>query len=235
MSQDAAIIPRHLREFGLVMLGRALKGCCIKPDCYTPPYEGQEDFSIPIIAVQAAHGAELVLKARIAEQHPLLVFSKLPSPSSNDEDEVITLNALHDKGRSYYYSELPDILWATTGQRVPRLELFRDFGYLRNQITHLGVPPETDLRKETLAYILTVIEPMVKDFWRDSVVSYAERWVPDIVSGGYLEHALRCVDIAIDTSLRELLGEESEAGYRELLERARIQELEDREGSGSGL
>ncbi len=34
--------------------------------------------------LQAAHAAELMIKARIAQEHPLLIFEKLPKPQPGD-------------------------------------------------------------------------------------------------------------------------------------------------------
>ena len=97
MKMNTLIEPKHLRDFGLVMLGRSLKSCCVRTDSQIPPYEDHEDFENPIITVQTAHGTELIIKARIAEEHPLLVFSKLPRLKPSDKS--LTAKKLFEEGK----------------------------------------------------------------------------------------------------------------------------------------
>lgn len=43
-------------------------------------YAPMENHRWPELSIiQAAHAAELLIKARIAQEHPLLIFEKLPS------------------------------------------------------------------------------------------------------------------------------------------------------------
>ena len=52
--------------------------------------------------LQAAHSAELLLKARIAEEHPLLIFEDLPKADLSRE---LTLKDLFEKGRTIQWAD----------------------------------------------------------------------------------------------------------------------------------
>ena len=66
--------------------------------------------------VHVAHAAEILLKARIAQEHPLLIFSKIPKP--NPEKMNLTFIDLLENGHTLSYEKLPDRLWATTGIKI---------------------------------------------------------------------------------------------------------------------
>jgi hypothetical protein len=52
-------------------------------------YISHENDCWPELSVlQAAHAAELLIKARIAEEHPLLIFENLPKASSSNAEEL---------------------------------------------------------------------------------------------------------------------------------------------------
>jgi len=120
--------------------------------------------------VTCAHAAEIIIKARIAEEHPLLIFTKLPKP---DPTQLLDISALMTEGRTLTYEELPAVLWAATGYRVAKLEQFTDFGRLRNTITHLAVP-ETDLSGSVYRFAFQVVEPMIRDFWKTDIIACYE-------------------------------------------------------------
>src|SRR3989442_1022235 len=127
---DTREVAAHMREFGLSILGRAVYDATFA--------EIGRPFAHPLAVVTAAHGAEIVLKARIAEEHPLLIFRKLPSPTSTAGS--LTIAELFEHGRSAEYEDLPALLWASTGYRLSRQESYFAFGRLRNKIVHLAVP-----------------------------------------------------------------------------------------------
>ncbi|KPQ32814.1 MAG: hypothetical protein HLUCCA11_20465 [Phormidesmis priestleyi Ana] len=86
--------------------------------------------------VHMAQGAEILLKARIADEHPLLIFSKVPNRKANQTQ--LSLIDLLEKGRTLSYSELPDQLWAVTETPIPNIDAYQEFGKLRNQIIHFS-------------------------------------------------------------------------------------------------
>jgi hypothetical protein len=192
MHPDTRQVAEHMREFGLSILGRAIYDATFS--------EMTAPFSHALAIVHAAHGAEIVLKARIVEEHPLLVFSRLPALSSTSGS--LTVSELFEYGRSYDYSDLPNVLWAATGHRLQRLEEFQAFGKLRNQIMHFAVP-EINLAGEALKFCIEVMEPVVYSFWQESCIPYAEQWDGVIVEDGYLEERLVEEGIEIPSLLKQ--------------------------------
>ena len=187
-----------MKEFGLSILGRAIYDATFS--------EMMRPFAHALSVTHAAHAAEIILKARIAEEHPLLIFKKLPSQLSTSKE--LTVNELFAYAKSYLYVELPDLLWATTGIRIEKIEEFKAFGKLRNQITHFAVPA-VDLPTETMKFAITVLDPIVEKFWGKSAIPYAEDWDDVIISEGYLETQLNQIGIEIDERLRAILGADS--------------------------
>ncbi|EJA7356598.1 hypothetical protein ACVD1N_25405 [Vibrio parahaemolyticus] len=122
--------------------------------------------------LQAAHAAELIIKAAIAEQHPLLIFSSLPKSKKGD-DSFLSLNDLFESGKTIQYSELPEKLWAATGYKIEDIGLFNSFGKLRNCIQHFATP-DIDLRTETSRFIYLVIDPILEHFWGEYAVEYVD-------------------------------------------------------------
>ena len=54
---------------------------------------------------------------------------------------------------------------------------------------HCAVPAG-ELDDATLRFCFEVIEPAIRDFWKDSLVGYAEEWDEEIFSEGYLSERL---------------------------------------------
>ena len=132
----------------------------------------------PDLAVlQAAHAAEILIKARIAQEHPLLIFDKLPSMS----DSELSLDDLFEKGKTVEWSELPARLWATTGITIPNLAKYKEFGKLRNGIQHFApsFTSETASAK-TLTFIFDVIDPFINNCWGLYAIDYDEDYDPYI-------------------------------------------------------
>ncbi len=114
--------------------------------------------------LQAAHAAEILIKARIAQEHPLLIFDTLPKPDSATES-TLGLKELIEEGKTFQYSELPARLWAVTGITLPNLEKYRSFGRLRNAIQHFASPQDLNVSQETVSFIYSVIDPFINSCW----------------------------------------------------------------------
>jgi hypothetical protein len=143
----------HMLQLGLAALAHAnWHAAFISPD---------NDYWSELSVIQAAHAAEIIIKARIAEEHPLLIFDHLPRQTGSSA-EALSISQLLESGRTYQFSDLPDRLWATTGVTIESLDLFRSFGRLRNQIQHFTHPNEPDLSQRTLAFVFGVIDPLNK-------------------------------------------------------------------------
>ena len=163
MNPDTRKMPKHMRQFGLYVLGQSLENATFA--------EMGNPYFHAIATVQAAHAAEIILKARIAEEHPLLIFSALPK-APTDAGKLLDIEDLLSKGKTVTYFELPDLLWAATGYRIPELERYVEFGKLRNMLQHLSRPSNMELGNRTIEYVFTVIEPMISDFWNDTCINY---------------------------------------------------------------
>jgi hypothetical protein len=125
----------------------------------------------PILCVvHMAQAAEILLKARIAQEHPLLIFSKIPAPK--DDQQCLSLSDLLEGGRTFSYMELPNQLWATTSIKIDNKKEFCNFGSLRNQLVHFSRTNQTDLDLQTLKYGLDILDPLVKGFWGKSVIDF---------------------------------------------------------------
>ena len=155
MNPETKQVSQHMKEFGLHILGRAIYDATFN--------EMMRPFAHMLSVVHAAHGAEILIKARIAEEHPLLIFKSYPK--SNTTKDVLSIKELFKYGRTLMYSELPEVLWATTGYRIKELDRYLKFGDLRNTIVHFSVDPDCEASTETLKFALEVLDHIVQDFW----------------------------------------------------------------------
>ncbi|MEL6439857.1 MAG: hypothetical protein AAFQ80_11460 [Cyanobacteria bacterium J06621_8] len=180
----------------------------------------------PMCIVHAAHAAEILLKARIAQEHPLLIFSKLPKPSQNCHNP--SLMDFLEKGRTLSYEELPDQLWNVTGIKIESIDQYRKFGKLRNQIIHFSMASEDKLDRLTLEYSLQFLDPLIENFWGKSMIEFIKRdpdpTIPcqELFQTGILEEMIRSKGFPIDYRLRRILGEESRKAWEEINKLQRI-------------
>lgn len=84
MHPDTRNIWENMREFSFNILGRAIFDCTFN-EMFSP-------FSHTLGVVQAVHGAEVLIKSRIAKENPLLIFEKLPKASSGED--LLTIKPL---------------------------------------------------------------------------------------------------------------------------------------------
>jgi hypothetical protein len=130
------------------------------------------DFDRRKCFVHVAHAAEILLKARIAKEHPLLIFTKVPKP--NPERTTLTFNDLLENGHTLSYEELPDRLWATTGFKIEgkQLDDYKKFGKVRNQIIHTSMTSEEIPVDQIWRYSFEFLDPLVERFWGHSVIEF---------------------------------------------------------------
>ena len=124
--------------------------------------------------IQAAHAAELLVKAKIAEIHPFLIFSNLPSVSNQEE---LTLDKLAEDGRTIEWADLPKIFKTIIGCNFIQEDLFKKFGKMRNSVQHFGVLPnreKTSPSLETLRFIYSYIDPFINQHWNLCAIDYDE-------------------------------------------------------------
>lgn len=126
MHPETRELAAAMRDFGLAVLGRAAKDSTFSE--MAAPH-------VHALAVAlAAQGAEIVLKARIAEEHPLLIFTRIPE--APDQSSMLEIDHLLEHGRTHQYVDLPRLLWATTGERMSpgAVSHYEEFGRLRNTV-----------------------------------------------------------------------------------------------------
>ena len=194
MHPDTREVAAHMQDFALTVLGRAAYQCTFS-DMGAP-------YGHAMAVLHAAHGAELAIKARIADEHPLLIFNSLPK--SGTTTEQLSIKELFEQGRTIQFNELPEALWAATGIRMNRVEQYQKFGKYRNIIMHFAAPAE-DWSTLTMEFLFQVVEPMVHEFWGESIIAYAPLWDEVTVAEGYLEKRLKRSGIEITQSMREAI------------------------------
>lgn len=187
MNPETKQVSQHMKEFGLHILGRAIYDAMFS--------EMTRPFAHMLSVVHAAHGAEILIKARIAEEHPLLIFKSYPK--SNTTKDVLSIKELFKYGRTLMYSELPEVLWATTGYRIKELDRYQKFGDLRNIIVHISAVPDCEASTETLKFVLEVLDYIVQDFWGESLIYYSQEWDDAIISDGYLQEQIDRLNIQV--------------------------------------
>lgn len=154
----------QMRDFGLYMVAKGVINTTFSE--YGNPY------SHAMGLVQVANGFEILIKSKIVEEHPLLVFAKIPK-EGNLKDGNIKFEDLIEHGQTIMYSELPERLWATTGYKIEPIALYNEFGKVRNQIIHFAIP-DLSLSDITLTFTFTIIEKAINDWWDTTILEYAQ-------------------------------------------------------------
>lgn len=161
--KDKKGISFSMKNFGLSIVAKGILNV-IKED--NLPYE----HALGVINV--AHGFEILLKARIVEEHPLLIFERSLSNEKIKKGKELEFQDLLDNGRTVDYSKLPYQLWAVTGYVLKDEKLFKEFGLIRNQIIHFHAPLTLSLSELTFKYSFTLIEEAINDWWDKSIFEY---------------------------------------------------------------
>jgi len=166
LNTDLKNIWEHMLDLGLGALAHANRHAA---------YSSMDNMRWPELSVtQAAHSAELIIKARIAQEHPLLIFEQLPRLKKALTGNQLDLDDLFKQGRTVQWADLPDRLWAVTGLSIPNRQKYDDFGKLRNTIQHFGPNPAQDAGEETLKFVFEVIDPFVHECWQLFAIDYDE-------------------------------------------------------------
>lgn len=162
-------IAAHMKELGLNALKHAIWHAHI--DSEINPMWSE------LSVIQAAHAAEILIKARIAEEHPLLIFDQLPKSEKSNSTQL-EFGDLIENGKTFQYSDLSDRLWACTGIQLENSRHFKDFGKLRNSIQHFASPLVDDLSIEVLKYIFSTIDPFINKCWGLFAIDFNEDYEP---------------------------------------------------------
>ena len=101
MNNELRNVAENMRELGLGALTHANRHAAYQ--------DIVNDKWAELSVLQAAHAAEILIKAKIAEEHPLLIFEKFPKIT----DDNLSLLSLFEDGHTIEWSQLPNRLWAT--------------------------------------------------------------------------------------------------------------------------
>jgi hypothetical protein len=201
------------------MLGLAL-GALAHANWHANYYSMENEYWNELSVLQAVHAGEILIKARIAQEHPLLIFENLPKAK---DDESLSFRRLVEEGRTFQFTDLPDRLWATTGIRLPGLDRYRQFGRLRNAIQHFTVPLQVDVADETIRFIYEVIDPFINKCWRLYAIDYNEDHEPYVyLVEGLIRREVRFLvspDAAKHVKWLELDWPEGDRAYRKEMEK----------------
>lgn len=182
--------------------------------------------------VHIAHAAEILLKARIAQEHPLLIFSKIPNPNPNKSP--LTFIYLLENGRTLSYEDLPDRLWAVTGFKIEGniLDEYKKFGKTRNQIIHTSMTSGEIPSDQIWRYSFEFLDPLVDKFWGHSVIEFMND--PESLNpyASLLEYKIKEI-FPNDKRLSKLVAEnckKNDDGIDESWDEAEVQKYKEAEG-----
>ncbi|HCU6011352.1 TPA: hypothetical protein OUZ74_000223 [Legionella pneumophila] len=181
-------------EFGCSLLGKSLYdltfasmgGECVHPYAYSG-------------IIQAL---EILMKAAIAEKHPLLIYEKIPKLTSKKNQ----LDEFFKKARSRSFLDLPDLLALTTNYQI-ECKLLETAWINRCKIIHIGHNLNLDYTYSGLDLTFKIIDPFIYTFWKRSSIDETTSF--DSETPIYLvEH---CLDYDIDFKIHKgLITEDDE-------------------------
>lgn len=173
MREELAQIARDMRELGLAALSH-VNNIRLTEDKWTGV----------LSVLQTAHAMEILAKARIAEEHPLLLFDTYPKPKKDKENKItneMTIAQLSEKGRTIEWSNIIEMLWLVADIKTVDISAFNEFGEIRNAIQHFGiVPAEKKISYLTsLSFIYGVIDPFIHESWGLFAIDYCQDYRED--------------------------------------------------------
>jgi len=168
--KDKLTMASQMRDFGLTMVAKGLVNVAYA--------EAGAPHSHAMGVVNIANGFEILIKSKIVEEHPLLVFEQIPK-ESKIPDGNIKFEDLIEHGKTIMYSELSERLWASTGHKIIDLNFYNEFGKVRNKIIHFS-PPKISLPDFAIKFTFTVIEKAINEWWDTTILEY----VQDVDYGG---------------------------------------------------
>jgi len=164
MKEELINISNEMRELGLAALSHANR------------IDDLNDKWEELSVLQIGHAAEILVKARIAEEHPLLIFETFPKTRENE----LSLTSLFSEGHTIEWSSLLNLLWASTDINLNKKEktAFKEFGKLRNGIQHFGVIPKTDTNSfsylKALKFTYEFMDPFINKCWDLYAIDFSE-------------------------------------------------------------
>lgn len=172
MIKDLKSIAADMQELGLAALARV--------NSITLTYD---KWTAVLAVLQTAHAMEILAKARIAQEHPLLLFDTYPEPKKDPTNCItseLTLSQLSERGKTIEWSDLIKMLWVVADIKTINITKFSDFGKLRNAIQHFGIVPDKNISYLTsLEFVYNVIDPFIYECWGFYAIDYCQDYAPD--------------------------------------------------------
>lgn len=128
--------------------------------------------------LSAAHAGELLIKAIICKEHPLLLFRNLFERSTNEE---IDLQWLIENGQTHDFSKLPAVMWASLGEALPHKASYETIRRLRNQVQHFTPSAGTSVDDDCLEFIYKNVDPLLNSHFGLFAHNYHEDEFDDYV------------------------------------------------------
>lgn len=165
MNPELLNVASHMKELALGSLTLAL---------YNTLFHSYENaWTSELAVLNTAHAGELLIKARIAQEHPLLIFADIPK-LKKDRTGALSFDDLFHNGKTIQFAELPDRLWATTGIQLANRKRFEEFGRLRNAIQHFAASKEIDTTQACLDFVFEVLDPFMNREWGLFAIDFNE-------------------------------------------------------------
>ena len=161
--KDKKSIAFKMKHFGLSMVAKGVLSVFSE--------EGDIPYSHATGIIHIAHGFEILIKARIVEEHPLLIFEKILRNEKIKESEL-EFNDILNNGHTIDYKKLPYQLWATTGYKIENQDLYKEFGNIRNQIIHFSIPKNIILPEKAIRYAFELVEKATNEWWNKSIFGH---------------------------------------------------------------
>jgi len=190
-------VAEHMKGLGLGALTHALRLLFYS----TPENPSWGNLSV----LHGAHAAEILIKARIAAEHPLLIFTQIPR-STQAIGSLLDFEDLFERGQTIDFQELPERLWASTGTRLPCPDVYVNFGRLRNAIQHFA-PPKVQSSARTLEFVFKVLDPFIFENWGLYAIDFNEE------CGDHYEHIF---DSLVKHRIRPLISPNAARAWKDL-------------------
>ena len=197
MNPDLKNVAENMKDLGLGALTHALRLSLYS----TPENPSWGDLSV----LNAAHAAEILIKARLAAEHPLLIFTQVPK-STQVSGAMLDFEDLFARGQTIEFQDLPERLWAATGIRLTNLDVYASFGKLRNAIQHFA-PPTHRSAKRTLEFVFRVLDPFIFQTWGLYAIDFNEE------CGDHYEHIFETL---VQSDIRPLISPDAARVWTDL-------------------
>lgn len=117
---------------------------------------------------------ELFIKGLIVIENLLLLFKNLFDFEFKNDSEL-TLNRIIEKGKSYDFGQLPNILWCTAGIKLKNIDVFNELRSIRNSIQHFcWTGSDAEARALSVRAIYLLIDPLISKYMGLYAIEYHE-------------------------------------------------------------